>query len=317
MAPAAWRQPLTPVNQPRRPISVPCACVLSRFYRATPRTTAHQASPSTGFSSQEHWSGLPCPSPGDRPNPGIEPASLKSRALASGFFTTGTAWEARPKKKPLFLLIIILTAYSHAGIPQCMCPGSDRPLHCLCTWAAAGQLPEPGHPSCSCLKSSVTSMHPPLSQCSLLCGTVPSSCLSPSSPETLPLSHSPEGAFPHPAARATRPVRPSRLARHLRECHHPESTSPLTALLEGRCRHSGPGSPSERWGGERGCAALLSLALWGCCSSSPTLAPVISGGVLSPHGKLVITLMPVNSTTPTSYLQAVRVTWPQYHQPGI
>ena len=114
-----------------------------------------------------------------------------------------------------------------------------------------------------------------------------------------------------------RPVRPSRLARHLRECHHSESTSPLSALLEGRCRHSGPGSPSERWGGERGCAALLSLALWGCYLSSPTLAPVISGGVLSTHGKLVITLMPVTSTTPTSYLQAVRVMWPQYRQPGI
>ena len=208
MAPAAWRQPLTPVNQPHRPISVPCACVLSRFCRATPRTTAHQASPSMGFSSQEHWSVLPCPSPGDRPNPGIEPASLKSCALANRFFTTGTAWEARPKKTPLFLLIIILTAYSHAGIPQSMCPGSDRPLHCLCTWAAAGPLPDPGRPSCSCLKSSVTSMHAPLSQscassCSLLCGRVPSSCLSPPSPETPPLSHSLEGAFPHPAASAT------------------------------------------------------------------------------------------------------------------
>ena len=40
-----------------------------------------------GFSRQEHWSGLPCPSPGDLPNPGIKPASL-SPALAGGFFTT-------------------------------------------------------------------------------------------------------------------------------------------------------------------------------------------------------------------------------------
>ena len=47
-----------------------------------------------GFSRQEHWSGLPFPPPGDLPNPGIEPASLTSPALARGFFTTSTIWEA-------------------------------------------------------------------------------------------------------------------------------------------------------------------------------------------------------------------------------
>ena len=39
-------------------------------------------------------SGLPCPSPEDLPNPGITPSSLSSPALAGGFFTTCTAWEA-------------------------------------------------------------------------------------------------------------------------------------------------------------------------------------------------------------------------------
>ena len=43
---------------------------------------------------QEHWSGLPCPPPGDLLDPGIEPASLTSPALAGGFFTTSTTWEA-------------------------------------------------------------------------------------------------------------------------------------------------------------------------------------------------------------------------------
>jgi len=47
-----------------------------------------------GFSRQEYWSGLPCPSPGDFPDPGIEPMSLVSLALAGGFFTTRTIWEA-------------------------------------------------------------------------------------------------------------------------------------------------------------------------------------------------------------------------------
>ena len=39
-------------------------------------------------SRQQYWSGLPFPTPGDLPNPGIEPTSLMSPALAGGFFTT-------------------------------------------------------------------------------------------------------------------------------------------------------------------------------------------------------------------------------------
>ena len=41
----------------------------------TPWTVACQASLTMGFSRQEYWSGLPFPSPGDLPNPGIEPRS--------------------------------------------------------------------------------------------------------------------------------------------------------------------------------------------------------------------------------------------------
>ena len=59
---------------------------------ATPWTAAYQASLSMGFSRQEHWSGLPCLPPGDIPNPGIEPMSLISPALAGRFFTTSTTW---------------------------------------------------------------------------------------------------------------------------------------------------------------------------------------------------------------------------------
>ena len=46
-----------------------------------------------GFSRQEYWSGLPFPTPGDLPDPGIEPKSLMSLALAGSFFTTSTTWE--------------------------------------------------------------------------------------------------------------------------------------------------------------------------------------------------------------------------------
>ena len=50
-----------------------------------PMTIAHNASRSTGFSRHEYWSGLPFPSPGDLPDPGIEPRSpsLEADALTS------------------------------------------------------------------------------------------------------------------------------------------------------------------------------------------------------------------------------------------
>ena len=51
-------------------------------------TITFQTSLSMGFSRQEYWDGLPCPSPGDLPNPEIEPTSLKSPELAGRFFTT-------------------------------------------------------------------------------------------------------------------------------------------------------------------------------------------------------------------------------------
>ena len=61
------------------------ACMLNCIQLfATPLMVAHQ-DPVMGFSRQEYWSGLPCPSPGDLPDPGIEAASP---TLAGAFFTT-------------------------------------------------------------------------------------------------------------------------------------------------------------------------------------------------------------------------------------
>ena len=67
---------------------------------ATLWTEAYQASPSMGFSSQERWSGLPFPSPGDLPDPGIEPGSpsLEADALTS---------EPPGKDKPIWSLLIL------------------------------------------------------------------------------------------------------------------------------------------------------------------------------------------------------------------
>ena len=64
-----------------------CVCVsLSVLSEsATPSTVAHQAPLSKGFSRQEYWSGLPFPSPGDLPDPGIEPTfpALQADSLLS------------------------------------------------------------------------------------------------------------------------------------------------------------------------------------------------------------------------------------------
>jgi len=59
------------------------------------------------FSSQEYWSGLPFPLPGDLPDPGIEPVSP---ALADGFFTT------EPPGKPFFTLLLLLSRFSRVQL---------------------------------------------------------------------------------------------------------------------------------------------------------------------------------------------------------
>ena len=76
-------------------ISVCWASSLSRVRLfATPRTVARQAPLSKEFSRQEYWSGLPCPPPGDLPNPGIQPRSptLQADSLSS-----------EPSGKPLYI----------------------------------------------------------------------------------------------------------------------------------------------------------------------------------------------------------------------
>ena len=68
--------------------------LLSRVGLLAPWTIPRQTPPFMGFSRQEYWSGLPLPTPADLPDPGIEPMSLMSPALAGRFFTTRTASEA-------------------------------------------------------------------------------------------------------------------------------------------------------------------------------------------------------------------------------
>ena len=71
------------------------ACVSSRIrHFVTPWTEAHQALLPMEFSRQEYWSGLPFLTAGNLPDPGIEPVSFESPALAGGFFITCATSEA-------------------------------------------------------------------------------------------------------------------------------------------------------------------------------------------------------------------------------
>ena len=65
---------------------------MEKLYKSTKPRGARQAPLSMGFPRHEYWGGLPFPSPGDLPNPGIEPGSL---AFSSRFFT------AVPPVKPI------------------------------------------------------------------------------------------------------------------------------------------------------------------------------------------------------------------------
>ena len=67
-------------TQPSRKVKVKLLSCIQLF--GTPRTVDYQAPPSMGFSRQEYWSGLPFPSPGDLPDPRIEPRSPALQADA-------------------------------------------------------------------------------------------------------------------------------------------------------------------------------------------------------------------------------------------
>ena len=74
----------------------------------TPRTAAHQAPLSMGFSRQEHWSRLPFPSPGHFPYPGIEPVSP---ALAGRFLTTEPPGKPQSGSTVNYLDICLLSSH--------------------------------------------------------------------------------------------------------------------------------------------------------------------------------------------------------------
>ena len=95
-------------NFPWSTVWLPRICVLSCFSRvrlcATTWTITRQIPLSMGLSRQEYWSGLAFPPSGDLLDPGVEPATLSSPALAGGFLTTSATWET-----PIHIYIPVLS----------------------------------------------------------------------------------------------------------------------------------------------------------------------------------------------------------------
>ena len=91
-----------------------CCCLVTELSDsfATPWTVACLALRSMEFSRQEHWNRLPFPSPGDLPNPGIEPVSPMSPALAGEFFTT------EPPGKPIMYMYMCTHINTHTQSPS-------------------------------------------------------------------------------------------------------------------------------------------------------------------------------------------------------
>ena len=135
-------------------------CVLSHFSYirlfVTLWTIVHQVPPSMRFSRQEYWSGLPCPPPGDPPNPGIKPVSLMSPALAGRFFTTSTTWEAQHSWS--------VSQFSRSVVSNCLWPHGLQHARLPCP------SPTPGAYSNSCSLSrwchpTISSSVVPFSSC--------------------------------------------------------------------------------------------------------------------------------------------------------
>ena len=89
---------------------------------ATLWAVARQASSVHGFSRKEYWSGLSFPSPGDLPDPGIKPVSLKSPELADWFFSNSTTQKTQ--------VYVYWSFVSHCSISLSLRRGLWKPQIC-------------------------------------------------------------------------------------------------------------------------------------------------------------------------------------------
>ena len=103
-----------------------------------PWTVAYQAPPSIAFSRQEDWSGLPFLSPGDLPDPGIEPRSPSLQAGALPSELPGS-WELlRPEVKPVYPALagrFLPTGPPGKSLRHSLTQSDEFILLCICTVA--------------------------------------------------------------------------------------------------------------------------------------------------------------------------------------
>ena len=128
-------------------------CVLSRFSHVwlfvTLWTIAHQAPLSMGFFRQHYWSVLPFPPPGDLPDPGIEPTTLMSPALAGGFLSSSTTLETdkiiifKPTRSYRFCLLSVSQLCS---LLPCVAPWSSLARFGIDCQPPNWSRPLPAHP---------------------------------------------------------------------------------------------------------------------------------------------------------------------------
>ena len=126
------------------------SCFSHVWVFATLWTMACQAPLSMGFSRREYWSELPCPPPGDLPNPGITAASLASPALAGGF------WSLVPPRIHMCLLIenyLLIENWTHVSCVSCIAsrfsitepPGSPTCVYIyVCAYTHTGDVRDAG-----------------------------------------------------------------------------------------------------------------------------------------------------------------------------
>ena len=119
-------------------------------------TVTHQASLSTGFFRQEYWSGLPCPPPGDLPDPGIKPASLLSPVLAGRFFTTRAIYMYIYMGLPWWFSCNVGDLGSIPGLGKSPGGGHGSPLQYSCLENPHGQRSQVGYSPWGCKESDTT-----------------------------------------------------------------------------------------------------------------------------------------------------------------
>ena len=103
----------------------------------TPWTVAHQAPLSMGFSRQEYWSGLPFPSPGDLPDPGIEPESPAS-PVSPIYFCYRSSFGFDVERGPSWASLSLVGVHFKYALPDA---GPHKPFGTIVTPSQLHQGP--------------------------------------------------------------------------------------------------------------------------------------------------------------------------------